>query len=312
MELQQVRYFLGVSRTLNFTRAAMECNVSQPALTRSIKQLEEELGGELIRREGRHSHLTELGQRMRPLLQQCYESASTAKLLAGRLNKGEIPTLSVAISWTVSFDCIMPHLDELQRAIPGLRIRLLRGSEREVSQMLKDGEIDLAIGGPLGDKWDRLEIWPLFKEAFDLVVSVNHELARWSDSEIDVAMVRQSRFLAHSGLDHRLFQIDTLNRFGIDPETSHQVDATDDMESLIAANFGVALMPASSLTSSRVRHVKLCASDQWHQPGGDLTRTVAIYGAAGRTRSRQARGFLDLVRSANWPRAAASKQLEFA
>ena len=51
MEMHQIRYFLGVSRTLNFTRAAEECNVSQPSLTRAIKLLEEELGGELFRRE---------------------------------------------------------------------------------------------------------------------------------------------------------------------------------------------------------------------------------------------------------------------
>ena len=51
MEMHQVRYFLAVTRTLNFTRAADECNVTQPSLTRAIKQLEGELGGDLFRRE---------------------------------------------------------------------------------------------------------------------------------------------------------------------------------------------------------------------------------------------------------------------
>ena len=70
MEMHQVRYFLAVARTLNFTRAAEECNVAQPSLTRAIRQLEDELGGDLFRRERPHAQLTELGQRMRPLLQQ--------------------------------------------------------------------------------------------------------------------------------------------------------------------------------------------------------------------------------------------------
>ena len=65
MEMHQVRYFLMVARTLNFTRAADECNVTQPSLTRAIKQLEAELGGDLFRRE-RPAGLTELGQRMHP------------------------------------------------------------------------------------------------------------------------------------------------------------------------------------------------------------------------------------------------------
>ena len=51
MELHQVRYFLAVARALNFSRAAEECNVTQPSLTRAIRQLEDELGGNLFRRE---------------------------------------------------------------------------------------------------------------------------------------------------------------------------------------------------------------------------------------------------------------------
>jgi DMSO/TMAO reductase YedYZ molybdopterin-dependent catalytic subunit len=51
MEMHQVRYFLAVARLLHFTRAADECHVTQPSLTRAIKQLEDELGGDLFRRE---------------------------------------------------------------------------------------------------------------------------------------------------------------------------------------------------------------------------------------------------------------------
>ena len=65
MEMHQVRYFLAVVRALNFSRAAEECNVTQPSLTRAIRQLEDELGGDLFRRERPHAQLTELGQRMR-------------------------------------------------------------------------------------------------------------------------------------------------------------------------------------------------------------------------------------------------------
>src|SRR5438552_2930921 len=58
MKMHQVRYFLAVARTLNFTRAAEQCNVFQPALTRAIQQLEDELSGKLLRRERNLSHLT--------------------------------------------------------------------------------------------------------------------------------------------------------------------------------------------------------------------------------------------------------------
>ena len=70
MEMHQIRYFLAVCETLNFTRAAEACNVSQPSLTRAIKGLEDELGGPLFRRERNNTHLTGLGEMMRPHLTQ--------------------------------------------------------------------------------------------------------------------------------------------------------------------------------------------------------------------------------------------------
>src|SRR5436190_12974691 len=160
MEMQQVRYFLAVSRTLNCTRAAEECSVTQPALTRAIKQLEDEFGGELIRREGRNTHLTDLGNRMRPLLQQCYESALTAKSLAAQVKKGEVAALSIAVSRTLDIELLMGALGEVQRSFPGLQLKIRRGTGAEIAEMLKNGEIELAIGGPIGEIWDRLDIWP--------------------------------------------------------------------------------------------------------------------------------------------------------
>jgi DNA-binding transcriptional LysR family regulator len=150
MEMQQVRYFLAVARTLNFTRAAEECNITQPALTRAIKQLEDEFGGEMIRREGRNTHLTELGNRMLPPLQQCYDSALSAKTLATKIKRGEVPALTLAVSRTLEVDLIVNQLAELQRSFPGLQLKLRRGTGYEICTLLKNGEVDLAMGGPWG------------------------------------------------------------------------------------------------------------------------------------------------------------------
>src|SRR3954469_25066337 len=98
MEMHQVRYFLAAARILNFTRAADECNVSQPSLTRAIKQLEAELGGDLFRRERTAAPLTELGRGMHPLLQQCYVAAAGSKSLAASFKTGKIGTLRIAIA----------------------------------------------------------------------------------------------------------------------------------------------------------------------------------------------------------------------
>ena len=149
MEMQQIRYFLSLSSALNFTRAAEECNVSQPALTRAIQALEAELGGPLIRREGRFSHLTELGKRMLPLMQRCYESAVTAKDVARAVTKNEVAPLSLAVSHSVNLELFMEPIAELFRGFPGIQLRITHGSGEDVLKRLKEGEAELAIAGPI-------------------------------------------------------------------------------------------------------------------------------------------------------------------
>src|SRR5689334_1677776 len=123
MEVHQIRYFLATVSELNFTKAAEKCNVSQPSLTRAIKQLEGELGGDLFRRERPQAQLTELGQRMLPLLKQCYESALGARSLASELKKGQVGSLRIALSRTISLDLLLFHLGELKKAFQGLEMK---------------------------------------------------------------------------------------------------------------------------------------------------------------------------------------------
>ena len=78
MEMQQVIYFQALCEELNFTRAARRCNVSQPSLTRSIRLLEEEFGGALLHRERNNTHLSELGQIVKPHLDRILEQAEAA------------------------------------------------------------------------------------------------------------------------------------------------------------------------------------------------------------------------------------------
>ena len=126
MEMHQIRYFLAVSETLNLTKAAERCNVAQPSLTRAIKTLEAELGGELIRRERNLSHLTELGHRVLPMLRQCYETAVSAKSVATSMRNGNMAPLSLALSHTIGVKPFEAILQELYRVFPGLQLRLHR------------------------------------------------------------------------------------------------------------------------------------------------------------------------------------------
>src|SRR5215469_13498762 len=175
--MHHIRYFLAVSETLNLTKAAERCNVVQPALSRAIQALESELGGELFRRERALSHLTELGQRMLPMLRDCYETAVAAKMVAASIRKNETAPLTIAISHTVSLGRFERLLLELARALPGLHLTLRRGSGSEVAEALRLGTAELVIAGPLNEDWSRLEKIQLFEEPFVLVVGAAHRLA---------------------------------------------------------------------------------------------------------------------------------------
>lgn len=162
--MHQVRYFLAAARILNFTPAAEECNVPQPSLTRAIKLLEEELGGELFRRDHKLSHLTDLGERMLPLLQRCDEAAQGVKQLAHQIRRGEVASLRLALSYTIDIAILVLLLTELTRSFPGLELKFLRGTGDQVAERLKKGDADLCIAGGLGLTWDRLDTWPLLLE----------------------------------------------------------------------------------------------------------------------------------------------------
>ena len=284
MEMQQVRYFLAVSRTLNFTRAAEECNVTQPALTRAIKQLEDELGGELIRREGRNSHLTDLGNRMRPLLQQCYDSAIAAKQVASKLKKGDVASLSIAASRTFDLDLLAGPLAEVHRNFPGLQLKIRRTSGSEICELLKSGELDLAIAGALGEDWDRLDAWPMFTESFDIVGAAD-------PMDLTVEVLGRQRFLDLSGADAADCPRCELAAAGVLVEDAHLLDSLRDLETLAVAGLGAAVVPASALRKSRLGRA--------HCPV-EAERTVTVYAVAGRQRSNEAAALLNLLRATDW------------
>lgn len=292
MEMQQVRYFLAVAKTLNFSRAAEQCNVTQPALTRAIRQLEEELGGELIRREGRLSHLTDLAMRMLPLLTQCYESARTAKLLAEKVRKGEVASLAIGVSRTLDIGLLVSVLGAVQKGFPSLQFKLKRGNGREIGEWLKTGEIELAFGGMLGEDWDRLDSWPMFTEGFHLVVASDSELAALEEIELDASSISGERLLFQAGCDSAEAARNCLKAAGIAVDNAHEVNSGPDLEALVTASLGVAVLPASSLRTPAVKHLRL--------NGLELMRTVLVYSIAGRSRSREASALLMLVRSHDW------------
>jgi DNA-binding transcriptional LysR family regulator len=290
MEMHQVRYFLAVARALNFTRAAEECNVAQPSLTRAIRQLEGELGGDLFRRERPHAQLTELGNRMLPLLKQCYDSAISARSLASAIKKGEVGSLRLALSRTIDPSLVTPHVVELGKLFHGLEVKLLRGTGSEVLEYLKRGEVELGIAASIGDEWERLDGWSLFTEDFQLFVNSMHAFAKRQAIALDD--LRPERMMVRTYCETTPELLDLLRLRDFDVTRFHEVSADGDLIALLEAGLGVALVPRSTQSPASLMRIAVA--------GIDIKRTVFLYGVAGRQRTAVAAAMMKMLRAYDW------------
>jgi DNA-binding transcriptional LysR family regulator len=290
MEMHQIRYFLAVSETLNLTKAAERCNVAQPSLTRAIQALEAELGGELIRRERNLSHLTELGQRVLPILRQCYETAVAAKSVARSLRNGGVVPLSLALSHTIGLTPFIPMLQELSRVFPGLQLKLLRGSRNEVADYLKSGAADMAIAGPLGELWPRLDTVPLFDQPCEVGSAPDHPLA--NRAHVEFADLASETLVIDTSCELTEEFLVRLKANGIRESAIHYVTRREDQLALLKANLGVAIVTVAGAEMHALSHVPLKHLD--------LRLTVSAYTVTGRERGNASVTLLNLLQSANW------------
>jgi DNA-binding transcriptional LysR family regulator len=295
MEMHQIRYFLAVAKTLNFTQAAEECHVAQPSLSRAIRNLEEELGGDLFRRERSLSHLTELGKLMLPLLTHAFDSAQAAKTLASSYKSGVSAPLRLALSHTINLALLVPALTELVKVFPGLELKFFRGNAAEIADHLKHGESELALAGPLGAAWERLDAWPLFEEGYELVVSRAHPLAL--RNTLTFSDVARLRLLPRPYCEQAAELAAVLKQQGIREKPGDLILSDQDLMALLRANLGASIMPESAVGDGDLRLLPI--------DGLALRRAVSLYAVAGRERTPAAAALMKLLRAADWsePRA---------
>src|SRR5215213_3386288 len=124
MEMHQARYFVALCETLNFTRAAEKCNVTQPSLTRAIKLLEDELGGPLFNRERNQTHLTELGRMMEPHLREVTEQARSARARAASFFALRTARLKLGVARGVTLGALDDTIRRFVTAHPDTEIAM--------------------------------------------------------------------------------------------------------------------------------------------------------------------------------------------
>ena len=172
MEMHQIRYFLTACDTLNFTRAAEQCEVSVPSLTRAIHTLEEELGGQLFRRERHLTHLTDLGRLMQQHLSAAQDATEAARREASRY-AGADTRLKMGVAATMPSRHLVAYLRALRSAAPDLELHIWEANCEELGDALTEGKVDLAIMTSPAFS-DPLRPTPVFRERYHVAFAPGH------------------------------------------------------------------------------------------------------------------------------------------
>jgi DNA-binding transcriptional LysR family regulator len=179
MELRHLRYFLAVGEALNFTRAAAQLRVAQPALSRQVQDLEDEIGVDLLKRSPRGVTLTAEGklflEEVRELLRRADDSVEKVRALA----RGEFGELHVGYAPSPTVEILPPALAAFQKAVPRVKLLLHDLSSDELIAGLRDATLDLAVmvqpagEQTVGVEFELLRTYPLW-----VAMTAAHPFAR--------------------------------------------------------------------------------------------------------------------------------------
>lgn len=296
MEMQQVRYFVALAETLNFTRAAERCNVSQPALTRAIQQLEHELGGPLFHRERNNTHLSELGRMMLPYLETVEASTQAARQAARAAKKIENITLTIGAMCTIGPQLVADLIVRFRAAHPDVEVTVVDGEAQAMIAALEKGDLQISIIGVPEELPDSLHQVPVFTERFVIVLPPGHPWAR--RNAIRVADLDGEPYVGRTNCEVFQTVTEDFARRGVTTKKVFSSPRDDWVQNMIKAGLGFGFFPEYCVTDPELVARPLI------EPGYE--RTIYLATVRGRPHSPAIGAFVREARRHVWPRSGAS------
>lgn len=289
MDVRNLNCLVEVVRRGGFSRAGAALHVTQPAVSKAVKALEEELGQQLLVRQGRKVALTDAGrvvyeraQGILAALRSIEEDVGEVRAVRrGRVRFGVPPMVGAAF--------FPPVLHDFREAYPGVALELREEGARRVEALVRDGEIDVGAT-VLPTDAVAFEVVPLMKDVLRAVVPPRSPLARrrslaLRDLERTPFVLYRADFALHGHI------LDACRHAGFTPQVAAESSQWDFMAAMVAADVGVALLPRTiclRLDPGRVRVVPLADPV--------LRWDLALVWRRDRHLSPAARAFVEVVR----------------
>lgn len=193
MNLLQLQTLLAVVATGSFSAAARQLGKAQSAVSMSIAELEIDCAVQLFDRSGRYPKLTAAGERLWQQAQLIERECQAFQSLASEFQRGMEASLTLAVDDEGQLPWLAPILTELAAQFPALELRLLFPLLDDLTQLLQQGQADLAIGFQPQQAPADIDSWPLLALEFVLAVAPSHPLAAQAGQAILLEQLLQQR-----------------------------------------------------------------------------------------------------------------------
>ena len=263
MELRQLRYFVAVAEEGNISRAAKRIFLTQPALSRQIRALEDEIGQCLLERQAHSIRLTPAGE---TLLREAGDLLQQAEQMLERVRgAGRGPRLRIGYAPSLAAGLLSPAVETFTQAHPNARIELLDSSTNEMLSGLESGTLDVALS--VGEQRPTRGLtWELLLRApWRLAVSRNHPLARRSRVTLaEIAREPLLGFCRHDYPEYWEFITTWLRHHKQRPKVAGEYTGTENLIAAVEAGLGVAFVTTQvgRLFPKRVRLVTLASAPE--------------------------------------------------